>query len=503
MNAHTRTDPARRCVAIAGATGFVGTALLSALGTDWRIIGLTRSGSRAAGPSEDVEWRRCDLFYLPDVSSALRGCEAAVYLVHSMLPSSRLTQARFEDLDLLMADTFRRAAEAAGVEHIVFLSGLAPEGQDLSRHLASRIEVEDALAAGPVPVTVLRAGLIVGPGGSSFQLMANLVRRLPAMILPRWTRSRTQPIALRDVVRAIRIVLEEPDRVRSGARGSNESPPGGAVRIDLGGPDEMTYKEMLRRTAVQLGRRPVMLDVRAFSPRLSVAWVSLFGGAPRALVGPLVQSLRHDMVAGPSSLHDRLAPDLVGFEQAVRDSLDESGRLEDDPRTSRRAGDAIEIRRRARVRSVQRFPLPHGRTAGWVAREYFRWLPRFARPWIRVSCGPRGTFDLVLAPGRVLLLRLARDAAGSAPGRVVYRIAGGALARAPGDRDRTEFLATPDGSEVLVAVHDFQPRLPWLLYAATQARAHRLVMRGFGRHLQAQAESRRDRTGTARPEAGL
>ena len=470
-------------VAIAGATGFVGSALRRRLSDRYRIRGLTRSPVREHTPVGDagapdgpgVEWRRCDLFRLREVTEALRGCDVALYLVHSMSPSARLTQAHFADLDLLMADTFRRGAEAAGVKQIVFLSGLVPDDEELSEHLASRLEVENALDAGPVPLTAIRAGLIVGAGGSSFEMMTNLVRRLPLMILPRWTRSTTQPIALHDVVRAFEVVLEDPAAL--------------VGRFDVGGPDRMTYREMMRRTGEATGRRIAMLDVRAFSPRLSVLWVSLFGGQPRALVAPLVESLRHDMVASDNPLQDRLAPGLVPFDTAVREALEETREDAADPAPPAEPSRGSTPRRN-RVRSVQRFPLPVGRNAGWAAREYLRWLPRFARPFMRVRREARGVFAFTLGRAGPPLLELTLDREASRPDRRVYRITGGRLARAA-DRDgRMEFRSTPNGRSVLVAVHDYAPTLPWYVYNLTQANAHLTVMRGFGRHLRRAAGPR-------------
>lgn len=482
MGNQTTSDRTVTRVAIAGATGFVGSVLRTRLADRYRIRGLTRSRGRvtdadgeADGPG--VEWRRCDLYRLHEVTEALRGCDVALYLVHSMSPSARLTQADFADLDLLMADTFRRGAEAAGVKQIVFLGGLVPGDEELSKHLASRLEVEDALAAGPVPFTAIRAGLIVGAGGSSFAMMANLVRRLPLMILPRWTRSRTQPVALDDVVRAVEIVLENPDDFIG--------------RFDVGGPDRMTYREMMRRTGEAMGRRIAMLDVRAFSPRLSVLWVSLFGGQPRALVAPLVDSLRHDMVAGANRLQERLADGLVPFETSVRTALErehtDEARTARRPRRGRTRGSG---RTRSRVLSVQRFPLPRGRSAGWAAREYMRWLPRFVQPLMRVRQKARGVVEFTLAPAGPPLLELTLDRRESRPDRRVYRITGGRLARTTEPVGRMEFRSTPDGRSVLVAVHDYVPTLPWPLYNLTQANAHLAVMRGFGSHLRESAESR-------------
>jgi len=174
----------RTRVAIAGASGFVGRALLSALSPSHDVIALGRRAS-AEKTTPGLEWRACDLFNLRDAERALAGADVAIYLVHSMMPSAQLTQGRFDDLDLICADNFARAAEANGVRHIIYLGGLLPSsGSSLSRHLESRFEVERTLASRGVPVTTLRAGLIIGAGGSSFDMMARLVGRLPFMLGP-------------------------------------------------------------------------------------------------------------------------------------------------------------------------------------------------------------------------------------------------------------------------------------------------------------------------------
>ena len=179
----------RPVVAIAGASGFVGTALCRALSPDHQVIGLGRSG-----PPDDTdaqEWRVCDLYSLRQLEQALEGVEIAIYLVHSMLPSTRLTQGGFANLDLLLADNFARAAERAGVRRILYVGGFVPEAGDLSPHLRSRFEVERTLASRAPRLTALRCGIVIGRGSSSFWILRNLVRRLPVMLLPRWTGSTT------------------------------------------------------------------------------------------------------------------------------------------------------------------------------------------------------------------------------------------------------------------------------------------------------------------------
>ncbi|WPJ96837.1 NAD(P)H-binding protein [Coraliomargarita algicola] len=200
-------------VAVAGASGFVGTHLRRHLSEVFCFRALTRSPNivAQAGQSHSTEWTHCDLYSLPQVSEALKGCELGLYLVHSMAPSSRLMQGAFEDTDLLLADNFIRAAESAGLKHVIYLSGLMPEGdEDLSPHLRSRLEVEHVLKSRSVKVTVLRAGLIFGPGGSSFSMLINLVNALPIMLLPAWVCSKTHSIDIQNVCEAFECCLTEP-----------------------------------------------------------------------------------------------------------------------------------------------------------------------------------------------------------------------------------------------------------------------------------------------------
>jgi uncharacterized protein YbjT (DUF2867 family) len=232
-----RIDPpsgSRPTVVVAGASGYVGTALGPALSRRFETVGLSRS-SKGAGTSGYHTWRAVDLFSLRATERALRGATFAVYLVHSMIPSDRLTQGRFEDFDLLCADNFARAAAAVGVQQIVYLGGLLPaEDLDapLSAHLASRLETERALAAHGVAVTTLRAGLVIGAGGSSFAIMERLVRRLPAMLCPAWTATLAQPISLADTVALLDACVGRDDL--------------SGQAHDIGGPDTLTYHQMMQ-----------------------------------------------------------------------------------------------------------------------------------------------------------------------------------------------------------------------------------------------------------------
>ena len=455
-------------VAIAGASGFVGRALLRALSPAREVIALAR---KTDGQEQlpGVEWRACDLFNLREAERALSGCEIAVYLVHSMMPTARLTQGSFDDLDLICADNFARAAASNGVRHIVYLGGLLPKtNEKLSRHLESRCEVEQALGSRGVPVTTLRAGLVIGAGGSSFDMMARLVGRLPFMIGPRWTRSLSQGIELSDAVALLAFAMERP-----GLAGR---------AYDIAGPDVVSYADMLRMTGAAQGKRTRVITLPIRTVKLSLLWVSLITGAPSALVLPLVESLRHDMVATDGLVLQREAgleprPLREALERAVQDEKLAAARGPAPRRSPRRSS-------LARVCSVQRLRIRAGRSAVWVAEEYVRWLPRFLGPLLRVSVDASRTCRFLLWGLRAPLLVLTFATDRSSPDRQLFYVTGGLLSReSPGARPRLEFRTVLDGQFVLAAIHDFVPRLPWFIYKYTQAVVHLFVMRAFGRHL--------------------
>ena len=176
----------RKKVAVAGATGFVGTAIIDSLLNDYQVRGLTRSVGKISQADKDdpVEWTYCDVHSSDSVNQALEGVDCLIYLIHSMMPSSRLTQASFQDLDVLIADQFAKSASVNGVKQIIYISGLMPsdyEKSQTSKHLESRYEVEQILQNSKASLPTLRCGVIVGPGGSSLKILINLVRRIPLM----------------------------------------------------------------------------------------------------------------------------------------------------------------------------------------------------------------------------------------------------------------------------------------------------------------------------------
>ncbi len=465
------TNAERPTVAIAGATGFVGQALRRTLVRDYEVIGLTRSPTRAGMPDDDgVRWRHCDLFSISGVETALQGVDFAFYLVHSMMPSARLTQASFVDLDLLLADNFARAAEANGVKQVLYVGGILPENEKPSAHLQSRHEVELTLAARGTPVTGLRAGLIVGPGGSSFAMLVNLVRRLPAMLLPAWTRGASSPIAIEDVLRAAEYTLGRNDTF--------------GRTFDIGGPEVMTYQEMLERTSSFLGLQRPMIAVPLVSPGLSNRWVTMVTGASSELVGPLIESLRYSLTPDDNPVNRWLQPKALSFETALEHSLKPDKSLAPNPRRTIRPGDDKKLKSKKTVRSVQRLPLPAGRDARWVAHEYMRWLPSFVWPFLVCQVDDQRVVRFKLRFTPIVLLELTYAPERSSEDRQLFRITGGILARVDTDaHGRLEFREVLSRSAILAAIHDFRPALPWYVYSVTQAVVHLWVMKSFGRHL--------------------
>lgn len=295
--------------AVTGVTGYVGGRLVpELLAAGYRVRALARNPDRLAGRpwAADVEPVEADAADAAQIKAALEGVDVAYYLIHS-LGSGRTFEAR----DRRTALTFAQAAREAGVRRIVYLGGLHPSGQELSPHLASRTEVGEILLASGVPTTVLRAAVILGSGSASFEMMRYLTERLPAMTTPRWVDNRIQPIAIRDVLRYLVGAAAMPDDVSRG--------------FDIGGPDVLTYRDMMQRYAAVAGLpRRVIVGVPVLTPRLSSLWVGLVTPVPGGLARPLVESLVHEVVCEE---HDvaQWVPDppggLVGFERAVRLAL--------------------------------------------------------------------------------------------------------------------------------------------------------------------------------------
>ncbi len=457
-------------IAVVGASGFVGRALLLHLldETNYHVTAISRNVMPLVHPdaATRLRWIPCDLHNLKELEEALAEQEAAVYLIHSMLPTARLNQGNFADFDLSLADNFARAAGMVGIRHVVYLSGLIPEGIQLSEHLQSRLEVEQVLRCYLPLVTSLRTGIIIGAAGSSFTILVNLVRRLPFMLCPKWTVNRCQVISLPDVVRTI-------------SRCLSEAPLQGQT-WDLGAEPPISYLDMMKETARLLGLRRWFQTLPLMTVGLSRLWVSLVSGAPKNLVYPLVDSLKTSMLVRSTHRFPPSEPPFENFPEAVERLLLEM------PKNEEQRPHAFTLRlfkgKQKYVRSIQRLPLPAGKDASWVAEEYLRYLPQLMPFLIRiVRQGSIVHMRLKLVEIDLLTLRYSPER--SRQNRQVFYIVGGLLFSRGRLRARLEIRETLGGKACLAAVHDYRPALPWPIYRWSQAEVHRLFMKRLAAHL--------------------
>ena len=293
-----------RTVLVTGATGFIGSRLVSALlERGHRVRAMTRRPQEYCGP-EAVEVVGADAQIPADLARALAGVDTAVYLVHSLGSDD------FVDRDARAATLFGEAAAAADVAQIVYLGGLGAQDEHLSPHLASRREVEGLLGAAGVPVTVLRAGIVVGHGGISWELTRQLVAHLPAMIVPKWVMTRSQPIAADDVVSYVPGVVAHPGAL-------------GRV-FEIGGPDQLSYLQMLQATArIVRGHGLVILQTPFLTPRLSSRWLALVTDVDVTTGANLIDSMSTEVLVTDDSIREIVPLDPMPYAAAVRQAIAE------------------------------------------------------------------------------------------------------------------------------------------------------------------------------------
>lgn len=281
-------------IAVFGATGVVGTALLPRLTPEHEVVAVSRSVHAA---DSSIRWVEGDASSADDVARAVEDAEIVYYLVHS------LGVRDFERQDRVAAENVAGACGRAGVRQIVYLGGLGDDDDAASPHLRSRRETGERLAAGTTPVTTLRAAMIVGKGSAAFETIVALVDRLPAMITPSWVSTPTQPIALDDICRYLAGVC------------GNEATLGES--FDTGGPEVMTYRQMIERIAILRGRRPLILEVPVLTPRLSSLWLHLVTPVGASVARPLIEGLKNPTIAREERLQTLLPFELTTFDEAA------------------------------------------------------------------------------------------------------------------------------------------------------------------------------------------
>ena len=446
----------KKTLAVAGATGFIGRWFIETYKHQYNIIALSRK--KISTQNDIVEWRMVDLFSISSSVNALQGVDYALYLVHSMQPSTRLNQGNFEDTDLLLADNFSRAAETCKLKHIVYVGGILPKDDlNISKHLKSRFEVEQVLASRSTPLTAVRAGIIIGPGGSSFRIVKRLVQNLPIMACPKWTKSKNQPVDLR-------IALKSIEQIFGVEKYFN-------LPIEIGGSEIVTYMDILKITAKEMKRKRWIFSIPFFSLGMSKLWVGLFSGSNKNFVSPLIESLRHDMTL-KTSISLKNLPSFT-LKETIKRASDSTINIPMAPKGVAQTKD------KNTVRSVQRIANPAKKTAEWVAQSYPIWLSKIFNKVIEAE-EQNNLLKFKLLGLTLLQLEYIKNR--SDKNRQLFYITGGYLTKRT-NRGWLEFRSILDDNYIITAIHEFVPRLPWVIYKFTQAKAHLLVMKKFEKHL--------------------
>jgi uncharacterized protein YbjT (DUF2867 family) len=305
--------PSDETVLILGATGFVGRRLLpELLNKHVRVKLLVRDPLKLHDvfSGEGMEVVKGDLLTGVGLEKALEGVRVAYYLVHSMGGRSIFQNKEYADEDKKAARNFVRAADASGLERIIYLGALGEKAQDLSEHLKSRAEIASILSSGRSAATVLRAAIIIGAGGASFEMLRYLVERLPVMVCPKWIDTRIQPIVLKDVLQYLVGCLFTPETK--------------GMSYDIGGPEVLTYREMMQQYAGARGLpRRLIFRVPVLTPLLSAYWVDLVTPVPSGIAHPLIEGLKNEVVCRDNRIDQLIPLQKTPFKEGVRIAFSE------------------------------------------------------------------------------------------------------------------------------------------------------------------------------------
>lgn len=295
-------------VLIIGATGFVGRRLISDLaGRQIRLRLFVRNMQKAVPlipAGSDCELAAGDLLDRESLGKALEGVHTAFYLAHAMGGTSIFSNKEYAAKDAKAAGNFVAAATEQGLKRIIYLGALGEAGDDLSEHLKSRAEIADILSSGGTAATVLRAAIILGAGGASFEMLRYLVERLPVMVCPKWIDTRIQPIALRDILAYL--------------SGCLLCPATAGRSFDVGGPEILTYREMMQQYAEARGiARRIIFRAPLLTPLLSAYWVDLVTPVPSGVAHPLIEGMKNEVICREHSIDSLVSITKTPFKEAV------------------------------------------------------------------------------------------------------------------------------------------------------------------------------------------
>ena len=294
-------------ILVTGSTGFIGKKLLAKLSEiGFKVKAMSRSKYT---DTENIRYVQADAFNVDSLSAATEGIDTAFYLLHSM-EGSKKEWAEFANREKQQAQNFLEAATKSGVKRIVYLGGLVNEGLELSKHMKSRHDVGRILSSGNIPVTELRASVIVGAEGGSYAMLRYLVERLPLMVCPKWVKSQTQPIAVENVVDYLVGAMKNPETA-------------GKI-LEIGGPDIMTYEQLMRLYSSILNRNLNIIQIPFLTPRLSSYWIDLVTPVKASLARPLVDSLVHDSIVKDDSAQKLVPVQLAHMTQAIQTAREEA-----------------------------------------------------------------------------------------------------------------------------------------------------------------------------------
>ena len=287
-------------ILVSGATGFIGSRLISSLvSLGYTVKGMSRS---KISDSKNVKYVQADVFNVDELKKAMDGTEIAYYLLHSM-EGSKEHWKEFASREKIQAQNFLKAATLSGVKRIIYLGGLVNDSLELSPHMKSRKDVGEILSSGSIPVTELRASLIIGAKGGSYAMLRYLVERLRIMVTPSWVKSMAQPISVDDVVSYLVGCMTHPETA-------------GKI-FEIGGPDKMTYEELMRVYAAYLNKNLFVIQIPFLTTRLSSYWVDLITPVKASLARPLIDSLVHDTIVSDDSIKEIIPLKLKSVREAI------------------------------------------------------------------------------------------------------------------------------------------------------------------------------------------